>query len=146
MYSPLFFKTFYNLCLDNFVLPFYKSICFLRFSVMSSFSFSECLAPAPSSLCQITFTLEVLGTSASEEHLALRANHGASVFLYCSICLAKNPAAVSAALCSTSPNALSFDKITTAPIGSPLATIGPTVYDLNLSVFPSTISISLSSV
>jgi len=46
---------------------------------------------------------------------------------YCSIWRARNPAAVSADFCSTSPNVRSFEKMTTAPIGSPLATIGAIV-------------------
>jgi hypothetical protein len=44
--------------------------------------FLYCLAPSPSSLCQITFPLEVASTSAGEEHLASRANRGDSAFLY----------------------------------------------------------------
>lgn len=46
---------------------------------------------------------------------------------YCSIWRARNPAAVSADFCSTSPSVRSFEKMATAPIGSPLATIGAIV-------------------
>lgn len=49
------------------------------------------------------------------------------VSLYCSICFAKKLAAVFTALCSTSLIIASFEKMTTAPIGSPFATIGPIV-------------------
>lgn len=50
-----------------------------------------------------------------------------SIHFYDSICLARKPAAVSTAFCSTSPSESSFAKMITAPIGSPFAMIGPIV-------------------
>lgn len=50
-----------------------------------------------------------------------------SIHFYDSICLARKPAAVSTAFCSTSPSESSLAKMITAPIGSPFAMIGPIV-------------------
>ena len=70
------------------------------------------------------------------------------IFLYCSICRPRNPAAQSIIFCSNSPGFFlpSFARITTEPIASPAQMIGLTTCHFSSAFCPDTMTVNFRSI